>query len=148
MILKREFPSAYKVKQDDFIKTLEQNGAEILLSSDHDGGQAMSEAMNRQGYELMLCTEPFNGEYMELSEWLKVVDAQVSTIPNYITLSGKSRLWYLESKEEQLGDNRDYLLDLSNLLEAALMKIYQFNMKSTGVYAKSVEIAEKMIATV
>jgi hypothetical protein len=146
MIKQLDLPHEEQVSEDLFMKQLSLHGAEIFVCSHNLVDENIERALQRQGIELMLCTQPnHNRRPQEYETWLNVVDKTCSVLPSFIVQSGGARLRnVLETNSQEFGDVREYLSDVGNMIEAALMKIHQFNMKPSGIYAKSTEIADKM----
>lgn len=146
LLANENLKTEFEVDESEFLSKLEIQGAEILISSEVSVGQSFENVLNKQGFELLLCSEDHNMNHLHLEKWLQSADQKSSVIPNYICLSGQSRIWQLTESKIEYADAREYLMDVSKLIEAALMKIHQFNMKETGLYSKSLELAKKMRA--
>jgi hypothetical protein len=149
LIESNELPSDCRVSEVEFVEKIQLSGCEIFVSAYDERDEMLEKAIQNQGMELMLCSQEKNNTHLaNYDNWLQLVDKTTSVIPNFISESGVGRLHYLFSrKDEKYQDAREYLKDVSEMVEAALVKIHQFNIKSTGVSSKSTEIAEKMSLT-
>ena len=135
-------PLDKQISKSVFLEKINKTGAEVFLDNSTEEDNAISEALEEQGYELHIDGRPFN---TKRNSRLEQIDNQASTFPRFICFSGQQRLEFQVNKGVKFENPLDYLIDISQMVEAALVKINQFNMKETGISSRAIDIANKMM---
>jgi glutamate dehydrogenase/leucine dehydrogenase len=120
-------------------------GAEIFIPG--AGSRLVTEEnvkdMIDGGMEVISCgaNVPFADKEIFMGPISKYADENIAVIPDFIANCGMARVFaYLQLKDCVVNDV-DILMDASNIIEKALIKVHQFNNKSTGISAKALELS-------
>lgn len=95
------------------------------------------------GMEVISCgaNVPFADEEIFMGPISKFADENIAVIPDFIANCGMARTFaYLQLKDSVVKDV-NILMDASNIIEKALIKIHQFNNKHTGLSRKGLELS-------
>lgn len=97
----------------------------------------------RGGIEVVSCgaNVPFADKEIFMGPIYTYADEQMAIIPDFIANSGMARVFaYLMRQDAVVGDF-EILMDVSEAIERAMLKVHQFNQKHTGISAKALELS-------
>lgn len=95
------------------------------------------------GMEVISCgaNVPFADKEIFMGPISKYADEHIAVIPDFIANCGMARVFaYLQLKDCDVNDV-SILMDASAIIEKAMIKVHQFNNKSTGISAKALELS-------
>jgi len=143
--------SSNKLEADNMLSFDEVNaqiwklGAEIFIPG--AGSRLVTEDnvkdMIDGGMEVISCgaNVPFADKEIFMGPISKYADENIAVIPDFIANCGMARVFaYLQLKDCVVNDV-DILMDASSIIEKAMIKVHQFNNKSTGISAKALELS-------
>jgi glutamate dehydrogenase/leucine dehydrogenase len=85
---------------------------------------------------------PFADKEIFFGPIAETADARLSLIPDFIANCGMARVFaYLMSNDLQALEDAAIFADTSNIIEQALIKVYEKNNEKTGVTRAAFEIA-------
>lgn len=120
-------------------------GAEIFIpaAASRLVTQDQVERMSKAGIEVVSCgaNVPFADEEIFLGPISKRADSAFAVIPDFIANCGMARVFgYLMQENAKLTDEAIFK-DVSNIIRSAMMRLHQFNPKSTGLSTKGLELS-------
>ncbi|MFT4522914.1 MAG: glutamate dehydrogenase/leucine dehydrogenase [Bacteroidia bacterium] len=95
------------------------------------------------GMEVVSCgaNVPFADNEIFMGPISTYADNHMAVIPDFIANCGMARVFaYLMKKDAEVNDVA-ILMDASKLIETAMMKVHQFNIKSVGISKKALELS-------
>ena len=95
------------------------------------------------GIEVISCgaNVPFADAEIFMGPISKLADSQMAVIPDFIANCGMARVFgYLMKQDAELTDVAIFK-DVSNIIRSAVMRVHQFNPKTTGISAKALEMS-------
>ncbi|MFT5725837.1 MAG: glutamate dehydrogenase/leucine dehydrogenase [Bacteroidia bacterium] len=95
------------------------------------------------GMEVISCgaNVPFADKEIFMGPISKLADDNIAVIPDFIANCGMARVFaYLQSRDCIVKDV-NILLDASDIIEKAMIKVHQFNNKPLGISAKALELS-------
>ncbi len=95
------------------------------------------------GMEVISCgaNVPFADDEIFMGPIARYADENIAVIPDFIANCGMARVFaYLMGKDAEVNDVA-ILLDASNLIERAMLKVHQFNIKPTNISKKALELS-------
>ena len=101
------------------------------------------ERMAKQGMEVVSCgaNVPFADPEIFMGETSQLADNQMAVVPDFIANCGMARVFaYLMDKDGKVDDTAIFK-DVSAIIKQAMMRLHQFNPKSTGLSAKALEMS-------
>lgn len=101
------------------------------------------ERMAKQGMEVVSCgaNVPFADPEIFMGETARLADSLMAIVPDFIANCGMARVFgYLMDKEGKVDDTAIFK-DVSHIIKQAMMRLHQFNPKSTGLNAKALEMS-------
>ncbi len=76
----------------------------------------------------------------------RYADHHMAVIPDFIANCGMARVFaYLMRKDADVGDIQ-IMMDVSEAIERAMLKVHQFNQKPVGISSKALELSLMTIA--
>ncbi len=99
--------------------------------------------MAKSGIEVISCgaNVPFADAEIFMGPISKLADSQMAVIPDFIANCGMARVFgYLMKQDAELTDVAIFK-DVSNIIRSAVMRVHQFNPKTTGISAKALEMS-------
>lgn len=111
--------------------------ASRLLSEDH------VLRMGKAGIEVVSCgaNVPFADKEIFMGPISTLADQQFAVIPDFIANCGMARVFgYLMKKDAEVTDIAIFK-DVSQIIRSSIMRLHQFNPKSTGLSAKALEMS-------
>jgi glutamate dehydrogenase/leucine dehydrogenase len=99
--------------------------------------------MAKAGIEVISCgaNVPFADSEIFMGPISTLADSQMAVIPDFIANCGMARVFaYLMKQDAELTDVAIFK-DVSNIIRSAVMRVHQFNPKSTGISAKALEMS-------
>lgn len=140
-----------KIKADNLLSFEEINdkiwdlGAEIFIpgAGSRLVTQDQMERLVKGGIEVISCgaNVPFADEEIFMGPISRYADEHTAVIPDFIANCGMARAFsYLMSKDAKVTDY-EILIDVSDTIERSLIKVHQFNVKSTGISKKALELS-------
>ncbi len=99
--------------------------------------------MAKAGMEVVSCgaNVPFADKEIFMGPISRLADGQMAVIPDFIANCGMARVFaYLMKKEAEVTDVAIFK-DVSNIIRSSVMRLHQFNPKSTGISAKGLELS-------
>lgn len=99
--------------------------------------------MAKAGIEVISCgaNVPFADTEIFMGPISKLADSQMAVIPDFIANCGMARVFgYLMKQDAELTDVAIFK-DVSNIIRSAVMRVHQFNPKTTGISAKALEMS-------
>ncbi len=99
--------------------------------------------MAKAGIEVISCgaNVPFADAEIFMGPISKLADSQMAVIPDFIANCGMARVFgYLMKQDAELTDVAIFK-DVSNIIRSAVMRVHQFNPKTTGISAKALEMS-------
>jgi glutamate dehydrogenase/leucine dehydrogenase len=99
--------------------------------------------MVKSGIEVISCgaNVPFADAEIFMGPISTLADSQMAVIPDFIANCGMARVFgYLMKQDAELTDVAIFK-DVSNIIRSAVMRVHQFNPKSTGISAKALEMS-------
>lgn len=99
--------------------------------------------MIKGGMEVISCgaNVPFADDEIFMGPIARYADENIAVIPDFIANCGMARVFaYLMGKDAEVNDVA-ILLDASNLIERAMLKVHQFNIKPTNISKKALELS-------
>ncbi|NQW42899.1 MAG: amino acid dehydrogenase [Bacteroidetes bacterium] len=105
--------------------------------------QNQAERMVASGVEVISCgaNVPFADKEIFMGPISEYMDNHTAVIPDFIANSGMARVFaYLMKQGAEVNDVA-ILKDVSNIIDQALMRVHQFNPKTTGLSAKGLELS-------
>ncbi len=97
----------------------------------------------KAGIEVISCgaNVPFADAEIFMGPISKLADSQMAVIPDFIANCGMARVFgYLMKQDAELTDVAIFK-DVSNIIRSAVMRVHQFNPKTTGISAKALEMS-------
>ena len=101
------------------------------------------EQMIAGGMEVISCgaNVPFADEEIFMGPISRLADENMAVIPDFIANCGMARVFaYLMKKGSEVNDTL-ILKDVSSIIRSALMRVHQFNPKTTGISNKGLELS-------
>jgi len=101
------------------------------------------EEMIAGGMEVISCgaNVPFADEEIFMGPISRLADENIAVIPDFIANCGMARVFaYLMKKDSEVNDTM-ILKDVSGIIRSALMRVHQFNPKTTGISNKGLELS-------
>lgn len=101
------------------------------------------ERMAAQGMEVVSCgaNVPFADPEIFMGETSQLADNLMAVVPDFIANCGMARVFaYLMDKDGKVDDTAIFK-DVSALIKSSLMRLHQFNPKTTGLSAKALEMS-------
>jgi glutamate dehydrogenase/leucine dehydrogenase len=101
------------------------------------------EQMIAGGMEVISCgaNVPFADEEIFMGPISRLADENIAVIPDFIANCGMARVFaYLMKKDSEVNDTM-ILKDVSGIIRSALMRVHQFNPKTTGISNKGLELS-------
>ncbi|MCB9262319.1 MAG: amino acid dehydrogenase [Flavobacteriales bacterium] len=95
------------------------------------------------GMEVISCgaNVPFADKEIFMGPISRFADENIAVIPDFIANCGMARVFaYLQLKTAEVNDV-NILMDASEIIEKALLKVHQFNNKNTGISSKALELS-------
>jgi len=105
--------------------------------------QNQAERMFASGVEVVSCgaNVPFADKEIFMGPISEYMDNQTAVVPDFIANCGMARVFgYLMKQGSEVNDLA-ILKDVSEIIRQALMRVHQFNPKSTGLSAKGLELS-------
>jgi glutamate dehydrogenase/leucine dehydrogenase len=105
--------------------------------------KAQVDSMIAGGMEVISCgaNVPFADKEIFMGPISEYADQHMAVIPDFIANCGMARVFgYLMTKEAQLNDV-EILMDVSQAIERAMLKVHQFNQKHYGISSKALELS-------
>jgi len=99
--------------------------------------------MAAQQMEVVSCgaNVPFADPEIFMGATSQLADNKMAVIPDFIANCGMARVFaYLMDKDGKVDDTAIFK-DVSNIIKSSLMRLHQFNPKSTGLSAKGLEMS-------
>lgn len=99
--------------------------------------------MAKAGIEVISCgaNVPFADAEIFMGPISQLADSQMAVIPDFIANCGMARVFgYLMKQDAEVTDVAIFK-DVSNIIRSAVMRVHQFNPKSTGISAKALEMS-------
>ena len=99
--------------------------------------------MANAGIEVVSCgaNVPFADEEIFMGPISKLADSQFAVIPDFIANCGMARVFaYLMKQDAEVTDVAIFK-DVSNIIRSSIMRVHQFNPKTTGISAKALEMS-------
>ncbi len=99
--------------------------------------------MAKAGIEVISCgaNVPFADSEIFMGPISQLADSQMAVIPDFIANCGMARVFgYLMKQDAEVTDVAIFK-DVSNIIRSAVMRVHQFNPKSTGISAKALEMS-------
>lgn len=101
------------------------------------------ERMIKSGIEVISCgaNVPFADKEIFMGPISRKADAGMAVIPDFIANCGMARVFaYLMKKDAEVTDVAIFK-DASNIIRQSIMRLHQFNPKTTGISAKGLELS-------
>jgi len=99
--------------------------------------------MAKSGIEVVSCgaNVPFADEEIFMGPISRLADSQFAVIPDFIANCGMARVFaYLMKQDAEVSDVAIFK-DVSNIIRSSIMRVHQFNPKTTGLSAKALEMS-------
>jgi glutamate dehydrogenase/leucine dehydrogenase len=99
--------------------------------------------MGRAGIEVVSCgaNVPFADKEIFMGPISTLADSQFAVIPDFMANCGMARVFgYLMKKDAEVTDVAIFK-DVSAIIKSSVMRLHQFNPKSTGMSAKALEMS-------
>jgi glutamate dehydrogenase/leucine dehydrogenase len=99
--------------------------------------------MAKAGIEVVSCgaNVPFADEEIFMGPISTLADSQFAVIPDFIANCGMARVFgYLMKQDAEVTDVAIFK-DVSNIIRSSIMRVHQFNPKTTGISAKALEMS-------
>ncbi len=99
--------------------------------------------MAKSGIEVVSCgaNVPFADEEIFMGPISRLADSQFAVIPDFIANCGMARVFaYLMKQDAEVTDVAIFK-DVSNIIRSSIMRVHQFNPKTTGLSAKALEMS-------
>lgn len=99
--------------------------------------------MAKAGIEVVSCgaNVPFADEEIFMGPISRLADSQFAVIPDFIANCGMARVFaYLMKQDAEVTDVAIFK-DVSNIIRSSIMRVHQFNPKTTGLSAKALEMS-------
>ncbi len=105
--------------------------------------QNQAERMIAAGVEVVSCgaNVPFADKEIFMGPISVYMDNNTAVIPDFIANCGMARVFGYLMKEGAEVNDTAILKDVSMIIQQALMRVHQFNPKSTGISAKGLELS-------
>lgn len=140
-----------KLKSDDMISFAEANkriwklGAEIFIpgAASRLVTKHQVDSLIEGGIEVVSCgaNVPFADSEIFMGPIYSYADQHMAIIPDFIANCGMARVFaYLMKKQAEVKDV-DILMDVSEAIERAMIKVHQFNQKHIGISSKALELS-------
>lgn len=105
--------------------------------------QEQAERMVKAGVEVVSCgaNVPFADKEIFMGPISEYMDNNTAVVPDFIANCGMARVFgYLMKQGSEVNDIA-ILKDVSDIIRQALMRVHQFNPKTTGLSAKGLELS-------
>lgn len=99
--------------------------------------------MIKSGIEVISCgaNVPFADKEIFMGPISRKADGAMAVIPDFVANCGMARVFaYLMKKDAEVTDVAIFK-DVSNIIRSTVMRLHQFNPKSTGISAKGLELS-------
>lgn len=99
--------------------------------------------LEKSGIEVVSCgaNVPFADSEIFMGPISQLIDSKMAVVPDFIANCGMARVFaYLMSQEAELNDVAIFK-DVSNTIRSAMMRLHQFNPKTTGLSSKALEMS-------
>ncbi len=105
--------------------------------------QDQAERMVKAGVEVISCgaNVPFADKEIFMGPISEYIDKHTAVIPDFIANCGMARVFGYLMKKDSVVNDTAILKDVSDIIRQALVRVHQFNPKSTGVSAKALELS-------
>lgn len=140
-----------KLKSDNMISFAEANkriwklGAEVFIpgAASRLVNKSQVDALIEGGVEVVSCgaNVPFADAEIFMGPIYSYADQHMAIIPDFIANCGMARVFaYLMRKDAEVQDV-NILMDVSQAIERAMIKVHQFNQKHVGISSKALELS-------
>ncbi len=99
--------------------------------------------MAKAGIEVVSCgaNVPFADKEIFMGPISQLADSQFAVVPDFIANCGMARVFgYLMKQDAEVTDTAIFK-DVSGIIRSSIMRLHQFNPKSTGLSAKALEMS-------
>ncbi|MBI1305208.1 MAG: amino acid dehydrogenase [Bacteroidetes bacterium] len=95
------------------------------------------------GMEVVSCgaNVPFADREIFLGPISRYADENMAVIPDFIANCGMARVFAYLMRKDAVVKDVNILMDASDIIEKALLKVHQFNIKSTNISKKALELS-------
>ncbi|MCB0735047.1 MAG: amino acid dehydrogenase [Flavobacteriales bacterium] len=95
------------------------------------------------GMEVVSCgaNVPFADEEIFMGPISRFADENMAVIPDFIANCGMARVFAYLMQRDAVVKDVDILMDASSLIERAMMRVHQFNIKPTNISKKALELS-------
>jgi glutamate dehydrogenase/leucine dehydrogenase len=105
--------------------------------------------MIKSGIEVISCgaNVPFADEEIFMGPISTLADNHIAVIPDFIANCGMARVFGYLMRTDAVVTDVAIFKDVSHIIQQAIIKVNQFNPKSTGISAKALELALTELVT-
>jgi glutamate dehydrogenase/leucine dehydrogenase len=105
--------------------------------------QNQAERMVTAGVEVISCgaNVPFADKEIFMGPISEYMDNNTAVIPDFIANCGMARVFAYLMKQGSEVNDLAILKDVSDIIRQALIRVHQFNPKTTGISAKGLELS-------
>ncbi len=99
--------------------------------------------MAAQGMEVVSCgaNVPFADPEIFMGETSLLADSLMAVVPDFIANCGMARVFAFLMDKDGVVDDTAIFKDVSNMIKSTMMRLHQFNPKTTGLSAKALEMS-------
>lgn len=99
--------------------------------------------MNKAGIEVVSCgaNVPFADKEIFMGPISQMADNSFAVIPDFIANCGMARVFAYLMKKDAVVSDVEIFKDVSNTIRQSILRLHQFNPKSTGLSAKGLELS-------
>lgn len=99
--------------------------------------------MIKAGIEVVSCgaNVPFADKEIFMGPISQQADDNMAVIPDFIANCGMARVFAYLMKKDAVVTDVEIFKDVSNIIRQSIMRLHQFNPKSTGISAKGLELS-------
>ncbi|MBL7900846.1 MAG: amino acid dehydrogenase [Bacteroidia bacterium] len=100
-------------------------------------------SMVKSGIEVVSCgaNVPFADKEIFMGPISTMADNSFAVIPDFIANCGMARVFAYLMKKEAVVSDVEIFKDVSNIIRQSIMRLHQFNPKTTGLSAKGLELS-------
>jgi glutamate dehydrogenase/leucine dehydrogenase len=97
----------------------------------------------KSGIEVVSCgaNVPFADKEIFMGPISRLADSQMAVIPDFVANCGMARVFAYLMKKDAVVTDVEIFKDVSNIIRQTMLRLHQFNPKSTGISAKGLELS-------
>jgi glutamate dehydrogenase/leucine dehydrogenase len=97
----------------------------------------------KSGIEVVSCgaNVPFADKEIFMGPISRLADSQMAVIPDFVANCGMARVFAYLMKKDAVVTDVEIFKDVSNIIRQTMLRLHQFNPRTTGISAKGLELS-------